>query len=76
MNWNELDDKIKKIVCTDGFPTMIIKIRRACFDAILGKIENLDWHEAVDKGEDDYGRTRIKEMGDSVLIDDIRKLLM
>lgn len=56
------------------------QIKQLCFRArdkwVLGEIEKLDAYDGIyDMGEDDYGRHHSKNMGDAVLIDDIRKLL-
>ena len=55
------------------------QIKSLCFQArdkwVLERIEDLDAYDGIyDQGEDDYGRHHSKNMGDAVLIDDIRKI--
>ena len=42
---------------------------------ILEEIENLHSYIAIEFGEDDSGLTHSTDMGDSVLIEDVQKLL-
>ena len=86
MNEQELDSElatmIKEIKQDDILvgQTVVDTIKSLCFQArdkwVLEQIEDLDAYDGIyDQGEDEYCRHRSKNMGDAVLIDDIRKVL-
>lgn len=77
VNTNDIEEeqKINKRYIKQIIQVVTKAVRKHDRANILEKIEGLDYYEAISEGEDDYGGTHIKKMGDSVLIEEVERIL-